>query len=120
MMLYWSAAPGLLRRTASKAWASSRAGKSSGAGRPPANDSTSGRSATLRISRTADGFILACASQVWIFIGGELLPRRDARLFLHRAEDDDGLGPGDAGQRAQLLGEEPVEGAGVLGLTLSR
>ena len=37
-MPYWSAAPGLLRSTASKAWASSRAGKSSGAGSPPAKD----------------------------------------------------------------------------------
>src|SRR6218665_65074 len=32
-------------------------GKSSGAGSPPANESTSGRSATLRISRTAEAFM---------------------------------------------------------------
>jgi hypothetical protein len=55
--LYWSAAPPWLASTSACAAAISATGKSSGAGRPPANESTSGCSATLRISRTADGGI---------------------------------------------------------------
>ena len=48
---------------------SSRAGKSSGAGRPPAKDSTSGRSATLRISADRRGRHAPhppCASRMFI------------------------------------------------------
>src|SRR5262245_3998830 len=47
-----------------------------------------------------------------------LPPGRDAGFFLRRAQDDGGVRPGHAGQRPQLLDEEPVERAGILGANL--
>ena len=58
VVLYCSAAAPSRANTSACALASSSIGNVSGAGRPPANERTSGRSVTLRISRIADAFTL--------------------------------------------------------------
>ena len=61
--LYWSAAAGASRSTRSAAARMRSAGNVAGAGRPPANEMTSGRSVTFRISRMAETVSLRARSE---------------------------------------------------------
>ena len=53
-------------------------------------------------------------------IGAASFLRWHVGLFLHRGEDDGGVGAGDAGDGAQLLDQQAVERAGVLGPDLEQ
>src|SRR4051812_30469274 len=97
-------------------------GKSSGAGSPPAKERMSGRSATFRISRTAEVFIrdmrrASCTSRLSTAPMSNLrvlvLLHVHVQRLLRGAEHDGGVRPGHARDGAHLVTEQVVQRARV-------